>query len=202
VHFLFVARTLRLVAPVPEPRMGNAVGRRCLVFDGLAHSSSHGAHHGIAPPEELVKCPRRLAIAQQSGIAAVWNSQVKESLASWGTLQRIEDGASCRQCPVILVDITDAEDDSPPRGFSRRRPLRISGFHICCIGKAFGITADRVNRDTRHCTPEKQAKSPHEIGAKPIPARHRHTQTEGKHAEENTRPQKLTCSFLCNLGCS
>src|SRR4029077_8462553 len=56
----------------------------------------------------------------------------------------------------------------------------------CCIGKALRIAADRVNRDTRHCTPEKHVKSPHEIGAKPIPARYRHTQTEGKHAEENT----------------
>ena len=50
----------------------------------------------------------------------------------------------------------------------------------CCIGKVFRIAADRVNRDTRHCTLEKQVKSPHEIGAKPIPARYRHTQTEGK----------------------
>ncbi len=71
----------------------------------------------------------------------------------------------------------------------------------CCIDKALRIAANRVNRNSRHCTPEEQVKSLHEIGAKPIPARHRHTETEGKHAEENTRPQKLSCSLLCNLAC-
>ena len=95
------------------------------------------------------------------------------------------------------------ENDFRCRAFRYLLPYR-DGTWLgpCCIGKAFRIAADRVNRDTRHCTPEEQVKSPHEIGAKPNPARHRHTQTQGKHAEENTRPQKLRGSLLCRLACS
>ena len=54
MHFLCVARTFRLVAALPEPGMGNVVGRRCFARDGLAHTPSHGVHHGITPAEELV----------------------------------------------------------------------------------------------------------------------------------------------------
>ena len=41
----------------------------------------------------------------------------------------------------------------------------------------------------------------HEIGARPNVARHCHAKREGKHAEEDTRPQKLSCSIVCNLAC-
>src|SRR6478672_6114380 len=71
----------------------------------------------------------------------------------------------------------------------------------CCIGKAFRIAENRVNRNARHCTPENHIEQRYEIGAKPNEARHRHAQTEGKHAEENTSPQKLSCSLVCNLAC-
>ena len=46
-----------------------------------------------------------------------------------------------------------------------------------CIGKAFRIAENRVNRNTRNCAPEDHAKHPDEIGANPNEARHRHTQT-------------------------
>ena len=71
----------------------------------------------------------------------------------------------------------------------------------CCIGKAFRIAENRVNRNARNCAPEDRAKHPDEVSDKPNEARHRHTQTEGKHAEENTGPQKLSCSIVCNLAC-
>jgi hypothetical protein len=46
-----------------------------------------------------------------------------------------------------------------------------------CIGKAFRIAENRVNRNARNCAPEDRANHPDEIGAKQNIARHRHTPT-------------------------
>jgi hypothetical protein len=68
-----------------------------------------------------------------------------------------------------------------------------------CIGKAFRITENRVSRNTRNSAPEDHAKSPNEIGAIPKVARNLYTQTQGNHAEDNTRPQESRCTLPCSL---
>ena len=61
----------------------------------------------------------------------------------------------------------------------------------CCIGKAFRIAEERINRNTRNCAPEDLGKSRQENGAKPNEARHRNPKSEGNKAEVNTRPRRL-----------
>jgi hypothetical protein len=65
--------------------------------------------------------------------------------------------------------------------------------------RRFRIAADRVNSNTRDCTPEDQAKSPQEIVAIPKEARHLHTETQGNHAEENALPKERRCALICNF---
>jgi hypothetical protein len=67
------------------------------------------------------------------------------------------------------------------------------------VGKALRVAVDRASRNSRDCAPENQAKCPYEIWIEHNEARQCHTKTQGHHAEENTRPEKLGCLILCSL---